>query len=198
MTDFRNATTTLEGLVGFAPTAFSVTVDDVPTRVFGELVSGDYFDVLGIRAVKGRTFLPQEGASPGSAPVLVISYMCWQRVFASDPAIVGRDVRVNGQPFVVIGVLPGDLRGLLPPMQSDMWVPLTMEPILNPGSNVLENREAGRFHLLGRLRPGASVAQAQAELTSIARDLEQRYPETNRGRTVGTATVCGRLPSRRS
>jgi hypothetical protein len=99
---------------------------------------------------------------------------------------------------VVIGVLPGDLRGLLPPMQSDMWVPLTMEPILNPGSNVLENREAGRFHLLGRLRPGASVAQAQAELTSIARDLEQRYPETNRGRTVGTATVCGRLPSRRS
>ena len=184
MTDFRNATTTLEGLVGFAPTPFSVTVDDVPTRVFGELVSGDYFDVLGIRAVKGRTFLPQEGASPGSAPVLVISYMCWQRVFASDPAIVGRDVRVNGQPFVVIGVLPGDLRGLLPPMQSDMWVPLTMEPILNPGSNVLENRDAGRFHLLGRLRPGASVAQARAELTSIARDLEQRYPETNRGRTV--------------
>ena len=107
-----------------------------------------------------------------------------QRVFASDPAIVGRDVRVNGQPFVVIGVLAAGVRGLLPPMQSDMWVPLTMEPILKPGSKVLENRDAGRFHLLGRLRPGASVAEAQAELTSIARDLEQRYPETNRGRTV--------------
>jgi predicted permease len=184
MVDFRNATRTLDGLVGFAPTAFSVTAGDVPTRVFGELVSGDYFDVLGIRAVKGRTFLPQEGRSPGSAPVLVISYVCWQRVFASDPAIVGRDVRVNGQPFVVIGVLPADVRGMLPPMQSDMWVPLTMEPILNPGSNVLGNRDAGRFHLLGRLRPGASVAQAQGELMSIARDLEQRYPETNRGRTV--------------
>ena len=184
MTDFRNATKTLQGLVGFAPTAFSVTVGDVPTRVFGELVSGDYFDVLGIRAVKGRTFLPQEGRNPGSAPVLVISQVCWQRAFASDPAIVGRDVRVNGVPFVVIGVLAGEVRGMLPPMQSDIWVPLTMEPILKPGSNVLEDRDAGRFQLLGRLQPGASVAQAQAELTSIARQLEQRHPETNRERTV--------------
>jgi putative ABC transport system permease protein len=184
MTDFRNATTTLEGLVGFAPTAFSVTVGDVPTRVFGELVSGDFFDVLGIRAAEGRTFLPHEGRDPGSAPIAVISHVCWQRVFGGDPTIVGRNVRVNGQPFVVIGVLPADVRGMLPPMQSDMWVPLTMEPILKPGSTMLENRDAGRFHLLGRLRPGAGVAQAQAELSTIARDLERRYPETNRGRTV--------------
>jgi len=184
MSDFRNATKTLKGLVGFAPTAFSVTVGDVPTRVFGELVSGDYFDVLGIRAAKGRTFLPQEGRNPGSAPVLVISQVCWQRTFAGDPAIVGRDVRVNGVPFVVIGVLAAEVRGMLPPLQSDIWVPLTMEPILKPGSKVLENRDAGRFHLLGRLQPGASVAQAQAELTSIARHLEQRHPETNRERTV--------------
>ena len=184
LTDFRHATRTLEGLVGFAPTAFSVTVGDVPTRVFGELVSGDFFDVLGIRAAMGRTFLPQEGRTPGSAPVLVISHACWLRVFASDSAIVGRSVRVNGQPFVVIGVLPAEMRGLLPPMQSDMWVPLTMATVLTPGSNLLADRDGGRLHLLGRLRPGAGVAQAQTELSGIARDLERRYPETNRGRTV--------------
>jgi predicted permease len=174
---------TLEGLVAFAPTSFSLTVGSMPRRVMGELVSGDYFDVLGIRAAAGRTFLPAEGR-PGAGPVVVVSHVCWQRLFDGDAGIVGRSVRINGYPFVVIGVLQPEVRGMLPPLQADVWVPATMEPILNPESKLLEDRDAGRFHLLGRLRPQATLEQAQADLSTIARALEQRQPQTNRGRTV--------------
>jgi predicted permease len=183
--DFVDLTkaSTLEGLVAFAPTPFSLTVGSSPMHVMGELVSGDYFDVLGIRAAAGRTFLPAEGR-PGAAPVVVVSHLCWQRLFDGDRGIVGRSVRVNGYPFVVIGVLPAGVRGMLPPLQADMWVPVTMEPVLSPESKLLESRDAGRFHLLGRLGPHVTLAQAHAELSAIARALEQRHPETNRGRTV--------------
>jgi putative ABC transport system permease protein len=174
---------TLEGLVAFAPTPFSLTVGSTPRHVMGELVSGDYFDVLGIRAAAGRTFLPAEGR-PGAGPVVVVSHVCWQRLFDGDAGTVGRSVRINGYPFAVIGILPPEVRGMLPPLQADMWVPVTMEPILNPESKLLQDRDAGRFHLLGRLRPHATLEQAQVDLSTIARDLEQRHPQTNRGRTV--------------
>ena len=179
----RTTGTTLEGLVAVAPTPFSLTVGTAPAHVMGELVSGDYFDVLGIRAAAGRTFLEAEGR-PGSAPVVVISDVCWRRRFDGDPAVVGRAVRINGHPFVVIGVLPPAVRGMLPPLQAEVWVPVPMERVLNPDSKLLESRDAGRFHLLGRLRPGTTLAMAQADLSTIARELEGRYPETNRGRTV--------------
>ena len=181
----RTTGTTLEGLVAVAPTPFSLTVGTAPVHVMGELVSGDYFDVLGIRAAAGRTFLEAEGR-PGSAPVVVISDVCWRRRFDGDPAVVGRAVRINGHPFVVIGVLPPAVRGMLPPLQAEVWVPVPMERVLNPDSKLLESRDAGRFHLLGRLRPGLTREMAQADLSTIARELEERHPETNRGRTVST------------
>ena len=182
--DLSRATgTTLEGLVAVAPTPFSLTVGSAPTRVMGELVTGDYFDVLGIRAAAGRTFLPAE-SRPGSAAVVVISDVCWRRRFGGDPGVIGRPVRLNGHPFVVIGVLPAAVRGMLPPLQAEIWVPVAMERVLNRDSKLLESRDAGRFHLLGRLRPGVTLEMAQADLSTIARDLEQRHPETNRGRTV--------------
>ena len=181
--DLSRATGTLEGLVAFAPTPFSLTVGSSPAHVMGELVTGDYFDVLGIRAAAGRTFLPSE-SRPGSAPVVVISDVCWRRRFGGEPGVIGRTVRVNGQPFVVIGVLPAAVRGMLPPLQAEIWVPVAMHGLLSPDSTMLESRDAGRFHLLGRLRPEFTLAMAQAELSTIARQLEERYPETNRGRTV--------------
>ena len=182
--DLSRATrTTLEGLVAFAPTPFSLTVGPAPAHVMGELVSGDYFDVLGLRAAVGRTLLPME-SRPGTAPVVIISDVCWRRRFDCDPAVVGRGVRVNGYPFVVIGVLPPEVRGMLPPLQAEIWVPVAMERVLSPDSKLLESRDAGRFHLLGRLRPNVTLEMAQADLSAIARELEGRYPETNRGRTV--------------
>ena len=138
-----------------------------PTR--GRLVSGNYFAVLGVRAAAGRTLLADDDRAPGAGPVAVISHAYWQRRFGGDPAVVGRTILVNRTPITIVGVAAPGFGGEVVGRQSELWMPLTMQPLLMPHQDWVRDRSVSWLLLLGRPRPGTTVARAGAELTALAR-----------------------------
>jgi predicted permease len=138
-------------------------------RAFALLVSGNYFDVVGARPMKA------EDQTPGGAPVIVLSYAYWQRVFGANASIVGRSVKVNDHPYAVIGVMPADFLGTALGLAVDAWVPVMQQPELSPSGNRLEARGSGWAQALVRLTDGISLAAANAELQTIGARLEREY-----------------------
>ncbi len=165
-----------------------------PVMRLGFLVSDNFFRAAQVQPALGRAFLPDEGKVPGRDPVAILSYDFWQTQFASDPAIAGRIVRLNGIDFTVIGVTPQDFTGLSPVLRPALYAPLSMLQRLSAApKDPLEDRTGRSLELKGRLKPGVSRRQAQAELTAISQNLEKTYPETNRNRK---ATVRTELQAR--
>jgi macrolide transport system ATP-binding/permease protein len=158
----------------------SVSDGQQAERAFGMLVSGNYFDVVGTPPLLGRTFLKAEDEIPGGAPVFVISYAFWQRRFGGDASIVGRSIKVNDHPYTIIGVMPPDFLGTALGLAADAWVPMMQQPQLQPSGNRLEARGSGWAQAMVRLRGGVTPEAANAELQTIAAQLEREYP-TNEG-----------------
>jgi predicted permease len=181
--DYRDRNKVFSGLA--AHRAYPLTWDsgDEPELVFAEVVSGNYFDVLGVTAVHGRTFLPHEDRTPGSHPVAVLAYDLWQSRFAGDRAVLGRTVKLNGHDFEIVGVAPETFHGTLAVFRSALWLPLMMHDQVTAES-IIEERGSRTLLLKGRLRPGMTLEQAQAQLSVIAGGLAADYPETNEGRDV--------------
>jgi predicted permease len=150
-------------------------------RIFGQLVSGNYFSALGLKPAIGRFIQPEEAERPGSEPVLVISYDYWQTRFAGAPGIVGQKTRVNDHDLTIIGVAPKHFQGTMVPLKFDLWVPATLTPTLLGGVRDLEDRTSRGFSLVAMLRPGATRQQAQAQLTTAMPQLARDYPEANAG-----------------
>ena len=150
--------------------------------VFGEEVSGNYFDFLGLPLALGRGFLPEEDRTPGSHPVVVLAYDFWQKRFASEAAVLGRTVKLNGLPFTVVGVAGEDFPGIYP-IKSAVFVPLLMHDTIAE-RGLLDERGTRGLLLRGRLAPGTSIEQAQARFTTLAKNLEAAYPATNRERRL--------------
>lgn len=183
--DYAGADIGFEGLV--ARLAVPMTLHDGGRgeRVMGEIVSGNYFDVLGVPAALGRGFRPDEDQVPGAKPVVVLGYGLWQRRFASDPGLVGRAITLNGQAFTVVGVAPRNFAGTAVGLRPDVWVPSMMHAsVFSSLAGYMERRRALVFDVFGRLRPGVSVAQAAAAMKVVAQRLEQEYPDDNRGRSI--------------
>jgi macrolide transport system ATP-binding/permease protein len=179
--DYRDRNTTLVGLIAHTDSAMSLGNDGSPERVWAELVSGNFFDVLDVHAVHGRTFLPEEDQIPNSHPVVVLSHGLWQRRFAGDPSMVGRTITLNTHPFTVVGIAPADFHGAEPSLSYDLWIPMMMQERLISGER-LEARGHGWLNTLARLRPGVTAERGQAELTVLARQLQQEHPnEGDRG-----------------
>ncbi|HTS47264.1 MAG TPA: ABC transporter permease [Bryobacteraceae bacterium] len=154
-----------------------------PGMRLGFLVSDNFFRTAQVQPALGRAFLPEEGKVPGRDPIAILSYDFWQTQFGSDPAIVGRTVRLNGIDFTVIGVAPQDFTGLSPVLRPALYAPLSMVQRLSAApKDPLEDRTGRSLELKGRLKPGISREQAQAEMTAISQNLEKSYPETNRNR----------------
>ncbi|MCH8991822.1 MAG: ABC transporter permease [Acidobacteria bacterium] len=157
---------------------------DTPTQVNGMPVSGDYFSVLGVRPVLGRGFLPEEDRTPGTHPVVVISHGLWQGRFGSDPNVVGDIVVLNDQPFTVVGVAPKGFPGAsVGPgifIQADVWYPLMWDFHDRWGAE----RGLGVLGLVGRLKPGISLDQAQADMSILADQIERAYPGISMVRAV--------------
>lgn len=177
--DFRDRLQSLSGVAVRRQCAFTIG-DGQPARLsWGELVSNNYFDVLGVQPELGTLF-----SSPPSPhyPVTVISARLWRSYFHSDPAIIGQTIRVNRQLLTVTGVVPDSFRGGSPILQFDLWVPATMGPALGliPESSFTERADRGRFNAFARLAPGRSVEQARAEAASFAASLAAAYPASNR------------------
>ncbi len=150
-------------------------------RVFAELVSANFFAVLGIEPQLGRFFLRDEATRPGSAPVVVISHEFWQRTFQGAPDIIGRNLRLNSLTFTVIGVTPEGFRGGFNNLGFDVFVPATMAGGLVAASTELTHRDNRAYVMLAQLRPGTPPGRAQGELAAAARHLIATHPETNRG-----------------
>src|SRR2546425_6112659 len=144
--------------------------DGLLEQVRGRLVSGNYFEVLGVSPVLGRTFSAAEDQTPGANPVIVISYDYWENRFARDSSILGRTLRLNGSTFTVIGVGPRHFTGDVVGSPTDLWIPLSMQAQVNPGDPRLDKRDANWLLCMGRLKLGVSVQKARAEMTLLGQE----------------------------
>ncbi|MGH9417373.1 MAG: ABC transporter permease [Terriglobales bacterium] len=160
----------------------------------GQLVSANYFSVLGIQPALGRWFAPDEGSTAGRSPVVVLSYNNWRARFGGSPSAVGRTVTMNGAPFTVIGVAPKGFAGLFAGLKVDYWAPLTMTAQLgSPGT--LTDRGQHSLMAIGRLKPGVALAAASADVNAIERALAHTYPHNYDPRWGGKATPVGMVPT---
>ena len=176
------------GVYGF-PNAVSMAGGEKPTPVNVQVVSGNYFSLLGVKPAMGRTFLLEEDRDTGASAVAVLNYKFWQRQFGSNPAIVGGTIRLNGHPFTVIGIGPRGFDGTIGVFPPDVWAPVMSHPYVVtaafPGGPLDKNRRLLFFNIFGRLKPSVTPAQAQPALQTIGRRLEKEYPNENTGRNVG-------------
>jgi predicted permease len=178
--DIRGRDDLFVGVTGYTMDLLSMDVGDRSEVVMGEAVSGNYFELLGVPAARGRTFIPGEDDAPGAAPVVVISDGLWRRRFAADPNIVGRTLRLKGRPFEVIGVASPKFKGLYVGFASQMWIPVTTRAHF--GGDDLEDRGSRWLMVKGRLRQGVTPEQAQAGMNVLGRQLATTYPESNDNR----------------
>jgi len=165
-----------------------------PQRVFGMVASANYFDVLGVRPIIGRGFLPDEDTKPGGAPVAVISYRLWQTHFAANPNIEGQTIEINEHPYTIVGVTPAVFQGSQTGVRTDVWVPIMMQAQLNPLGDLLHDHH--QFWLLGfgRLKPGVTLQQAQQEMTLRLQPEAKAYPEEHKGHDTVTVYPLWRNP----
>ncbi|MBZ5728414.1 MAG: ABC transporter permease [Acidobacteriia bacterium] len=182
--DYRDRLLGLSGLAVHRQCAFTLG-DAQPARLaWGELVSGNYFEVMGVKPLLGRVFAQEEaGDSLGAYPVAVISARLWRSYFHSDPAIAGKTLRVNRQSLTIAGVVPEVFRGSSAIMQYDLWVPVTMGATLGllPESTFRERDNRGMLSAICRVRPGVPIERARAEAMALAASLAAANPKTNRG-----------------
>jgi macrolide transport system ATP-binding/permease protein len=182
--DLRKKSNSFAGLTASQFFQFGFAPDKTaqPQMKFGALVSGNFFDVLGVRPDLGRSFRPDEDKVPGRDAVVVLGHDLWETEFASDPGVVGRSIFLNGLPFQVVGVAPESFTGADAFIRADLYVPLAMQPALAGGSeqSELEMRGVRGLMALGRLKPGVRMGQAAAETRVIGQQLAQAYPKTNR------------------
>ena len=182
--DFRKKNNSFAGLVASQYFQFGFAPDKTaqPQMKFGALVSGNFFDVLGVRLDLGRSFRPDEDKVPGRDAVVVLGHYLWESEFASDRDVVGRSIYLNGLPFTVVGIAPQSFTGPNAWLRADLYVPLAMQPALAGGSehSELEARGVRELMPLGRLKPGVRIEQAAAEAGVIGQELAQAYPKTNR------------------
>ncbi|HVS51728.1 MAG TPA: ADOP family duplicated permease [Opitutaceae bacterium] len=168
-------------LVAQRPRPLSLGDNANGERLWGELVSGNFFTALGVKPALGRFFLPEEAAPNASAPVVVISHPLWQRQFGGRADAIGRTIQLNHRTLTVIGVAPAEFVGGWTSLAFDVWVPLALATELTPATSELTNRTNRSYSLLGVLRPGVTRAQAAAELAAAARALAAEDPDTNAG-----------------
>jgi predicted permease len=171
---------------------------DGAERIYGTLVSANYFTVLGVTPAAGRLLIDDDDrAGAAGHAVMVISHELWQRRFGGDPGIVGRAVTLNGQPFAVVGIAPRGFQGTTL-VRTDAWLPMSATAAASPrlGADMLTSRRAVWLLMGGRLRPGVTLAQANAEIAAIGHNLEREHPDENRGKgltAMASAVVPGHI-----
>jgi len=177
--DYRDRNVVFSGLAAHQVQPLNLGRGGKPERVWGAVVSGNYFNVLGVKALIGRTFLPEEDRMPNSHPVAVIGYGLWQRDFGADPKVIGRTITLNEHDFTIIGVTPKEFGSPFAGIALDAWTPVMMKDYVALPHFSLTDRGSRWLMVMGRLKPGVTVVQAQANIAAIARQLERTYRQTN-------------------
>ncbi len=195
--DFRDRNDVFSGLIGYRFAQLSLSHDGVNERLWGFLVTGNYFETLGVKSALGRVISADDDRSPGAHPVAVVSYKCWRQRFGGDPGVIGKNVIVNGRGYTIVGVAQSGFSGTEVIVSPEMWFPMAMQAQIEVGwfprmaqaetesnSQWLDDRERKTVSVMGRLKPGVGVRQAQTALNSIASQLEGEYPNVNEGMRV--------------
>jgi len=182
-TDFRDHAKLLESTTVSIPMDLAVGNEKSVERTWGELVSGNYFDVLRVRPEVGRFFSKAEtGDEQNAHAVLIISHALWANRFHSDPGAIGATLRINRFPYTIIGVAPDNFHGSMPGLSFQMWAPATMfGQLSSTGDWMLRDRKTRMFRVLARLAPGVQIEQARAEVQSIAKVMAEADADTNEG-----------------
>ena len=177
--DFRERNEVFTDLAAYGIQQFKLGGANQVEQIWGELVTGNYFDVLGVPAYQGRTFVHEENVAPNRNPVVVMSHSLWQRRFNSDPSLVGQTITLNNQPFTVIGIAPPQYTGMMRGLSSEIWVPAMMAPALDStyGEARIASRGSKWLILVGRLKPGTTIDQARARFELLSKDMQAAYPQ---------------------
>jgi putative ABC transport system permease protein len=184
LVDYR-ANHVFTGMAGFGFTGRNLTQDGPPEFLYGEKVTANYFDVLGISPAQGRAFTPQED-QPGNEKVVVITHELWQRRFGGDASLLGNQITLDDQKYRVIGILAPGFKSpsqFVVPEQLVFFIPAAYSPAQ------LADRSSFELNVIGRLKPGATMRQAESEMDSISNNLERRFPETNKNIKLGMAPL---------
>lgn len=181
--DYRAQATVFEAISGEDMLPVALDGETQSDVIWGQVVSGSYWDVVRVKAIMGRTFVPDEDKTVGTSPVVVISHSLWQRRFNSDPNIVGKTVRLSNLNFEVIGVTPPSFAGSKFALSMDFWVPMAMVEDLRRSPGLLSNRGSHWMNVIGRLKPGATMDQATNEMQTIAARLNPAYPNERAANT---------------
>ncbi|MGH9584670.1 MAG: ABC transporter permease, partial [Bryobacteraceae bacterium] len=182
--EFRDRTKAFSGLTAFRVAPMNLSFGTGNERAWGYEATGNYFQVLGVRPALGRFFTPAEDQNPGGDPYAVLSYSSWQRWFGGNPDVVNRTIKINGLSYTILGIAPKGFIGTELLYVPDIWVPMSMEARIEPGSNWLNERGDWNIWVLGRIRAGVSHAQAQSDVDAIAAQLAREYPRFNEGMRV--------------
>jgi predicted permease len=190
----RDGQQSFTGIAACGFVQMSLKAKSRPERIWGMVASANYFDVLGVRPIVGRGFLPEEDTKPGGAPVAVISYRLWQTHFGGNPTIVGQTIEINQHPYTIVGVTPAVFQGSQTGVRTEIWVPIMMEAQLNELGDLLHDHH--QFWLLGfgRLKPGVTLEQAQQEMTLRLKPEARAYPEEHKGHANVTVYPLWRNP----
>ena len=180
--DYKTQAKTFEYFAAYQQIGTSLFIGDEPERVLGTEATADLFPLLGVEPEVGRVFTAEDDR-PGAPSVIVISHGLWQRLFNSDPNIVGREVRRGSRTVTVIGVMSPDFKFPVEAEKVDFWTPLVAETALSDATT-LTNRDSRFLPVVGKLKPGATLEAAAAEMDTLARGIEQRFPATHTGNRV--------------
>ena len=175
--DFRDRSDVFESVAAFTDISATLRYETHADRAFGVLVSGNYFDLLGVKAARGRTFQPEEDQTSGTHPVIVISHKLWQTRFAGDPSLIGKTVFLNNNNFTIIGITPESFTGTDLGRSPEIFVPMQMYVQVGLEPGFITTRGTRSFSVLARLKPGVSEDQAHASLNMLAGQLAAAYPD---------------------
>lgn len=165
--DFRDGNRVFSGLLARFPISFSMSWHDQTERVYGDLVSGNYFDVLGVHAAIGRTFMTGDDRTPGAHPLVILSYGYWKRRFGGDPGVLNQTITLNAHPMTIVGIAQPGFNGVGVGEAPEVFVPMMMRSQMSPDMNDLEDRRSMWLNIFGRLKPGVSREQGEAAMNTF-------------------------------
>ena len=178
--DLRDSTRSFSGLLGYHDDFMAITGNGKPERIYGALASANYFEVLGVQPILGRTLLPSLPNERTGAAEAVLGYDLWQNRFAGDPHIVGKTIQINLHPYTIVGVAPQGFVGCKTGLRTELWIPLGMDRLIW-GSTRINYRDHLWLNVLGKLRPGVNEHQAVSELNTLMQRIASAYPDSHRG-----------------
>src|SRR5215472_10691572 len=191
--DLRDSTRTLAGLVAYHDEYMAITGSGKPERIYGTVASSNYFEVLGVRPILGRSLESTAPVERLGAAEVVLAYGLWQNHFGGDPSIIGKTVHINLHPYTIVGVAPEGFHGCKTGLRSDIWIPLGMDSQIW-GFDRPKYRDVLWLNVLGKLRPGVDHRRAENEMNTLMQRLVERFPDAHKGPNTISSDPLWRSP----